>query len=400
MKNNMLNYISSDKAKVLIIAGENGSGKSRYLKQIAETFSKSKSVTIVCNTVFDRFQNMDHIAKISVADGRNITADAIKRVLNFAFHESNPLSYKPIAQVLGYCGYSKIVGIKVEGMASTFKDKILNSPDVPKLTRSDLRELDDAYTLFKENKGRITWIDLANSDPKSGYIHRSISVLIKHEKLLVKIDAIKSINLYLAKEDVQIPLDESSSGELTLIATRVFLATTIQENEIILIDEPENSLHPLWQREYISQLLDILYLKQPTIVIATHSPIIVSTGQIKEEDKSAVEIGIFKIENENLVKVEDNQSEATSVEDTYWKVFNTVTPVNHFVSEVLVAKLNDLAKGNLTLNELNELINNLDQASYDPVQKEFFIAVKALAQKIHAEEVSEINNARFNKEPD
>lgn len=394
----MLNYISSDKAKVLIIAGENGSGKSRYLKQIAENFSKNKPVTIVCNTVFDRFQDMDHIDKISVADGRNIAANAIKRVLTFAFHESDPLSYKPIAQVLGYCGYSKVVGIKVEGMASTFKDKIFNNPDVPKLTRSDLKELDDAYKLLKDNEARITWINLANSDPRSGYIHRSISVLIKHEKLLVKIDAIKSINLYLSKEDVQIPLDESSSGELTLIATRVFLATTIQENEIILIDEPENSLHPLWQREYINQLLDILYLKQPTIVIATHSPIIVSTGQIKEEeDKSAVEIGIFKIENENLVKVEDNQSEATSVEDTYWKVFNTVTPVNHFVSEILVAKLNDLAKGNTTLDEINELINNLDQASYDPVQKEFFIAVKVLAQKVHAEE---INNGRSNKEPD
>lgn len=379
-----MDYIGNNEAKVLIIAGENGSGKSRYLKQIAETFSQTKQVTVVCNTVFDRFENLDHITKISVTDGREIASKAIKKVLDYAFNEQDPLSYKPIAQVLGYCGYSERIGVEVEGMAESLRDKIFKNSDVEESRILRSKDMESAFRTLKESTGRVTWIDLAETDLTRGFIRRAVSILIKHEKLLIEIGAIKSINLYLSKNGVQIPINESSSGELTLIATRVFLATTIKkDNAIILIDEPENSLHPLWQREYISQLLDILYLKQPTIVIATHSPIIVSTGQIKEDDdRSFVEIGIFKIGDEGVVKVEDNHSEASSVEDTYWKVFNTVTPVNHFVSEVLVSKLNDLAKGNATIEEINELITHMNQASYDPVQKEFFIAAKALAQKV------------------
>lgn len=48
-----------------------------------------------------------------------------------------------------------------------------------------------------------------------------------------------------------------------------------KENSIILIDEPEISLHITWQQEIIKNLLRIADFKKLDIVIATHSPQII-----------------------------------------------------------------------------------------------------------------------------
>ncbi|AYW54133.1 AAA family ATPase [Raoultella ornithinolytica] len=73
-------------------------------------------------------------------------------------------------------------------------------------------------------------------------------------------------------------LSQASSGELSLLFTMASIAGEIQNNSLILIDEPELSLHPRWQLKFISLLSDIFSnYKSCHFIIATHSPNIVSS---------------------------------------------------------------------------------------------------------------------------
>jgi len=57
-------------------------------------------------------------------------------------------------------------------------------------------------------------------------------------------------------------------------------------NSLILIDEPEVSLHISWQNSFIKDLKEITKLNDLDIVIATHSPdIIADNWNLKVELK-------------------------------------------------------------------------------------------------------------------
>jgi len=68
------------------------------------------------------------------------------------------------------------------------------------------------------------------------------------------------------------------------------------ENGIILIDEPETSLHPKWQRKYIEFLLDVFEGLDIQFIIATHSPYILQG--IKEGESIAIKIDRSKIDED------------------------------------------------------------------------------------------------------
>jgi hypothetical protein len=73
---------------------------------------------------------------------------------------------------------------------------------------------------------------------------------------------------------------ELSSGEYHMYSTILGLGFGMAESSVVLIDEPENSLHPQWQREFMNSVFDICEqtLRNGHLVVCTHSPLIVSTA--------------------------------------------------------------------------------------------------------------------------
>ncbi|MDP5542478.1 AAA family ATPase [Pseudomonas aeruginosa] len=68
-----------------------------------------------------------------------------------------------------------------------------------------------------------------------------------------------------------------SSGQWSWLAGFVGLCAEIADDSLILIDEPENSLHPIWQQNYVPTLQAITREFPGTqTIIATHSPLIAS----------------------------------------------------------------------------------------------------------------------------
>jgi hypothetical protein len=72
-------------------------------------------------------------------------------------------------------------------------------------------------------------------------------------------------------------LDALSSGEQHELVLLYDLLFRVQPNTLVLIDEPELSLHVLWQKRFLPDLLEIVQTAKFDALVATHSPFIVGS---------------------------------------------------------------------------------------------------------------------------
>lgn len=80
----------------------------------------------------------------------------------------------------------------------------------------------------------------------------------------------------ITNEGNKIDVSLLSSGEQQEIVLLYELLFKAEPNSLILIDEPEMSLHVTWQKEFVKDLLDISKIKNITFCLATHSPQIIN----------------------------------------------------------------------------------------------------------------------------
>jgi predicted ATP-binding protein involved in virulence len=93
--------------------------------------------------------------------------------------------------------------------------------------------------------------------------------------------------------DDVVPLEKLSSGEQHQLVLFFELLFEIKSNSLILIDEPELSLHVAWQKKFISDLIKIIELNRFDVLLATHSPqliarwndVVVELGDVYEGDQ-------------------------------------------------------------------------------------------------------------------
>lgn len=86
-----------------------------------------------------------------------------------------------------------------------------------------------------------------------------------------------NVTLYLKDEMSQHEFEELSSGERNLISLGLKIVNHASRYSLILIDEPEISLHLQWQMEFHKNLIKMLKpYRNYHVVIATHSPVLVS----------------------------------------------------------------------------------------------------------------------------
>ncbi|WP_127558294.1 AAA family ATPase [Saccharospirillum alexandrii] len=70
-------------------------------------------------------------------------------------------------------------------------------------------------------------------------------------------------------------LTQLSSGEQHQVVLLYELIFKTEKNILVLIDEPEISLHVAWQKEFLKDLKEIIEIQDMPVVIATHSPQII-----------------------------------------------------------------------------------------------------------------------------
>ena len=146
-------------------------------------------------------------------------------------------------------------------------------PEHP-LDTASLQHIDSAeakvMTLYVEDTEKKLFRLEALADRVS-FLLRSINGKYRHKQ--IRLD--RNQGLVAERDDGKpLPLDALSSGEqheLVLYSELLFKA---KPNTVVLIDEPELSLHVTWQKQFLPDLLDIVELSGIDAIIATHSPYI------------------------------------------------------------------------------------------------------------------------------
>lgn len=84
-------------------------------------------------------------------------------------------------------------------------------------------------------------------------------------------------HFFYRKNKDRIAGEQLSSGQWGWLGTFGSLVAEIRDHSLIVVDEPENSLHPHWQQEFVRELHAIVATYSGCqVVVATHSPLIAS----------------------------------------------------------------------------------------------------------------------------
>ncbi len=98
-----------------------------------------------------------------------------------------------------------------------------------------------------------------------GFVNKNMSVTVK-DGLRFRADGNGFIDLSL--------LSSGEQNEVVMLYTLVF---DVEDDSMLLIDEPENSLHVLWQKKFMRTIEEVSALKNLFVIVATHSPQIIGT---------------------------------------------------------------------------------------------------------------------------
>ena len=135
---------------------------------------------------------------------------------------------------------------------------------------------------IEESKVPILSVFVADTEKK-------LAVL---DELSAKIELFRSIinsrfqhkHMKISKEsgfyfvtDTDQPLEATklSSGEQHEVVMLFELLFHVKRDALILMDEPEISLHVVWQQQFLKDLLKMTALSQFDVLLATHSPLII-----------------------------------------------------------------------------------------------------------------------------
>ncbi|TOE23387.1 hypothetical protein CGJ47_15095 [Vibrio parahaemolyticus] len=175
-------------------------------------------------------------------------------------------------------------------------------------------------------------IDLAKELNDTEYLS---SLYLLSEYDLVELEDVVFSN---SRTNQEFLLSQASSGELSLLFTMSSIAGEIENGSLILIDEPELSLHPEWQLNFLSLLTDIFSnYKNCHFIIATHSPNIISSIP----DSNAYIVSIDDVESKLMPsKMYHNRSADFQLAS----VFNAPGNNNEYLISQVIEALDGLCK--------------------------------------------------------
>ena len=149
-------------------------------------------------------------------------------------------------------------------------------------------------------------------------------------------------------------LKRASSGQLSMATALLSLAAEITNGSLVLIDEPELSLHPEWQVKYIDLLLRTFSNYSGChFIIATHSPMVIS-----ELPPHAT---VLSLDNDQIPSSDELSGQ--SADYLLAEAFGLPTNNNRYVKDQILQALRLAARGESSTSEFQIQIAHLHKFS-------------------------------------
>ena len=386
----------------VVILGQNGEGKSRLLVELIDRAKDYdyKNVIAVSTSPFDKFPIRKKYNEISYnyvgvkggGAGNSILSlinSASLGLLNKDMHND-----RNIERILSFLGASSEVEyvFKVNpkitqhySFANSNTKEIYNNlglglgEKAPEISYDDLESIKWSLNFLNYEVDKNKNFKVRLHIGKGAYIKSKknhLDDINSHLLSLLKHDLIKLIDFRIEKNDFGwMSLRLASSGEQCILLSLLGIATHICNNSLILIDEPEISLHPEWQEKYISLLMRIFERHNSCLfVIATHSPQIVSK-------LDPFRSFIYTIKNDELVSASEYVKKSSDFQLA--NLFLAPGYKNEYLTRELITFLtspNEYMESSKSdeIRKIISLSNNIDTS--DPVFKLIQIARKVISE--------------------
>jgi hypothetical protein len=254
------------------LIGNNGTGKSRQLARLADHFGESDAnyapvvVGCISNAVYDRFtlRSHDRVQYLGArTSGNAVFHSAIDRQLAKIILKGMARDKKAVDRL------ESALKIRFEfsfGKVDGDLAKLIDRRKLKNAKISSILSTESRKTLAALMGRPLTFARLTG--PK-------IAVLAKF------LDLNPNVQLSIVKDGSKerIDFNQLSTGEQNRALTYAKVLSVAGDRCLILIDEPEISLHLHWQMGFHSSIVDLLHtFKRFHVVVATHSPLIISEG--------------------------------------------------------------------------------------------------------------------------
>lgn len=321
-----------------VIVGKNGTGKSRLLNDIISNFvpmREIKSLDIlvarnikitpkidlkisnvpdkviaVSTSPYDKFplnrlylfsQQIEKYHYLGIRDLRttNFSLGFMSKIIGQLLYIRDTDSYRfsKIVKVLNYLGYTDEFHITFElKILNNHIDNIINCENPEKnffeiFSRVSMRHYLHFFKTENEDLNIEKFTRFRNIlDQIKGKRKKIYNIVLDAQNIdsEIKIDDIsflietgliklRNVSLRKLSSDQIYTISEASSGEQCIFTTLIGISCNISDNSLVLIDEPEISLHPEWQEKYITLLMETFKnFKNCHFIIATHSPQLIS----------------------------------------------------------------------------------------------------------------------------
>lgn len=224
---------------------------------------KTEYVTVINENSEKLKAELAEIMKRHSTISSNLDSSYIKRLFEA---DSVGITYSDIVKQLDFL-QKRQDKLQKYGLAEIQNASYLNQLNQDKLKRFDVElsiYLEDANAKYKVFEPIINKLELYEDIVNEKLAFKKM-VLSRTDGIVVKTNDGSSLSL-----------NELSSGEQEIL---VLFYKLIFESDVnlLLIDEPEISLHIVWQKELLENLKSVVKLKKNIkVIIATHSPQIIS----------------------------------------------------------------------------------------------------------------------------
>ena len=271
---------------LVILAGSNGSGKTRILESIKECFENNIAIINlkISNELEMFFEEKEEECKNKIGNEKYF----YKALNSFSFDDKQKnvmdTSYLAIKENLPIL--PKIIYVPIEinfQKMKTASTTLVQEYKFINIVDTNLIKDIPSYIATKMISAM-----LKNKNEKVGDVQKKvfneINEIFENLSIDVKVEDIsqdgRNITLFTNSSGDEFDINELSSGEKQLFLRTLAIKMLNPENSIILIDEPELSLHPKWQQRIVDVYRKIG--KNNQVIIATHSPHIL--GSVKKEN--------------------------------------------------------------------------------------------------------------------
>ena len=289
---------------VNVLVGKNGLGKSTILKIIEESVSSYDDVRDIFNfykrTYVYFFNNNERNLRVGIYDKSSLIDYSKKMFTNESFWkgfeeflinnktEQDLQTFQKLSQNMDDFEISFIEHIKntsfdrvSKNITDRFTSKILPTETISTINMS-ANSINQITTSSGQHGTLLDFeienelqrlLKLQNSSLENNVIE-ALNNFFNETNKTVKINN-QELKVYLTPER-EISFKHLSSGERQVIYIFLKVANATKDNALILMDEPEISLHLAWQEKLISEIRKVNDKSQ--LIIVTHSPAIVMNG--------------------------------------------------------------------------------------------------------------------------